>query len=549
LNLVLQNVLRAIGLAWLLVAIPVAAYGHAVVVETVPADGALLDAAPDEVVIRFNEPVRPVAAQVLNATEDVMTPADAASVQGDDLRIALPSRMAQGSYLASYRVISADSHPVGGSIVFSIGTVSDRIAAPMEATNDRGWTAAMVIIRTILYAGIMGGAGGVLFLLVVGPIGEAARVTGRIAAMMAATGSLAALIAIGVQGGLLVGGPFTALADAATWRLGLTSGFGTTAVVAVAGLALVAACLGLGRPAVRPLAYAGAAAALAGLALSGHVVTAASRWITVPILLTHVTAAAFWIGSLLPLHQAVARSGAKAAPVVQRFSRVAMGAVAALVVAGLIIVLLQVQSLGALVTTTYGLILLSKLALVASLLGLAVLNKMRLTPALADGDPWAATALRRSIAAEITFVLAILVATAALGTTPPPRVLEGGEEAHTGHIHATHEGQTRGVSVTIVEAGRSAEIVLASDRSGINSVQITLQDSTGRPFQAQEVTFIAANPSAGVEPIRRPAEATGPATWQVEHLLLVPSGQWSIRIDALISDFEKAGFETVVALQ
>jgi copper transport protein len=549
LKLVLQTVLRAIAMAWLLVAIAVAAHGHAVVVETVPADGALLDTAPKVVVIRFNEPVTPVAAQVLNAAGDVMTPADAARVQGDELRIALPSRMAQGSYIASYRVISADSHPVGGSIVFSVGRVSDRMAAPMGAANDRGWTAAMVIIRAILYAGILGGAGGVLFLLVVGPIGEAARVTGRIAAVMAATGSLAALIAIGVQGGLLIGGPVTTLADAATWRLGLTSGFGTTAVVAVAGLALVAAGLGLGRPAVRPLAYAGAAAALAGLALSGHVVTAASRWITVPVLLTHVTAAAFWIGSLLPLHQAVARSGAKAAPVVQRFSRVAVRAVAALAVAGLIIVLLQVQSFGALVTTTYGLFLLAKLALVAGLLSLAVLNKMRLTPALAGGDPRAATSLRRSIAAELVFVLAILVATAALSTSPPPRVLEGVDETHAGHIHAAHEAQTREVSVTIIDAGRSVEVVLASDRSGINGAQITLQDSAGSPLQAQEVTFIAANPSAGVEPIRRQAEATGPGTWQVEHLLLVPSGLWSIRIDALISDFEKLGFETVVDLQ
>jgi hypothetical protein len=35
----------------------------------------------------------------------------------------------------------------------------------------------------------------------------------------------------------------------------------------------------------------------------------------------------------------------------------------------------------------------------------------------------------------------------------------------------------------------------------------------------------------------------------VERLLLVPSGSWSIRIDALVSDFEKAGFETVVTLR
>ena len=536
------------ALAWLLVVVPVPAHGHAVVVDTVPADGVLLGAAPEQVVIRFNEPVTPVAAQVLNAAGDVVASAESASIRGDELWIALPSPMSEGSYIASYRVISADAHPIGGSIVFSVGRVSERMATTMGAPDDFGWTVAMGIICTILYAGIMGGAGGVLFMLVVGPAGDAARATGHIAAMTAGAGSLAALIAIGVQGGLLIGGPVGNLADAATWRLGLTSGFGTTAVVAFAGLALVAA-FGLGRPTIRPLAYAGAAVALASLALSGHIVTAASRWITIPVLLAHTTAAAFWIGSLLPLHRCVASLGANAAPVVQRFSRMAVVAVAALVIAGFAVVLLQVHSFGAMVTTTYGLILLAKLGMVAGLLGLAILNRMRLTPALAAGDPWAATALRRSIAAEIVLVAGILVATAALGTTPPPRVLEEGAETHAGHIYATPETETHAVSVTITGGGRVAEVMLESDRSGINGARIQLRNSAGGPLQAQQVTFIAANPSAGVEPIRRNAEATGPGTWQVDNLLLVPSGSWSIRIDALVSDFEKAGFETMVNLE
>ena len=43
-------------------------------------------------------------------------------------------------------------------------------------------------------------------------------------------------------------------------------------------------------------------------------------------------------------------------------------------------------------------------------------------------------ALRRTIAAEIGLALSILVATAALATTPPPRVLDGGAERHAGHM-------------------------------------------------------------------------------------------------------------------
>jgi copper transport protein len=547
-NALLQALSGGIALAWLLLALSGAAHGHAVVLETIPADGTLLESAPDQIVIRFNEPVAPVAAQILNAAGEEITPAEPARVEGAELRIVLPPSLAEGSYIASYRVISADSHPVGGSIVFSVGTVSERVTAPMEPASDWGWTAAMVIVRAVVYGGILGGAGGVLFLLLVRPSGLAGRATTHIAAILAGAGGLAALLAIGIQGGLLMGGPVSDLANAATWRLGLTSGFGIAAVVAAAGLALVVAGLGPSQPAVlRPLAFLGAAAALTSFALSGHIVTAGPRWFTAPVLLAHTTAVAFWIGALLPLHWAVSRLSKESAPIVQRFSRLALGAVAVLVAAGLIIAVLQVGSIRGLIKTTYGLILLAKLALVAGLVALAAINKLRLTPSLARGEPGAAVVLRRTIAAEIGLGLAILVATAALGTTPPPRVLHGGAESHAGHLIEAH-GQATAVSVTMVSSGRSAEIVLASALSGINSAQIELLDSAGAPIEANEVTLMAANPSAGVEPIRRAAEPTGPGTWRIEDLLLVPAGRWSLRVDALVSDFEKATFETVITL-
>jgi copper transport protein len=79
-------------------------------------------------------------------------------------------------------------------------------------------------------------------------------------------------------------------------------------------------------------------------------------------------------------------------------------------------------------------------------------------------------------------------------------------------------------------------------------VQIELLDSAGAPIEASEVTLVAANPSAAVEPLRRAATATGPGTWRIEDLLLLPAGRWSIRVEALVSDFEKATFETVITL-
>jgi copper transport protein len=542
---------RALATLAVLLATGGTALGHAVVVETVPADGALVDSAPEAVVIRFNEPVRPVRAQVLDADGAAVSPAEAVSVEGPVLRIALPPGLAPGSYIASYRVVSLDSHPVGGSIVFSVERVSSRVTAPTGAADDTGWRLAIIAVRAFLYAGVLGGAGGVLFLLLVGPAEPVpARAARRIAATFAAGGCLAAVAAIGIQGGLLLAGPAASLAKATTWWTGLTSTYGVTAAVAAIGLALVA--VGLwpkGERRLRALAWLGAAAALVSFGLSGHVVTAGPSWLTVPVLIVHASAAAFWAGALVPLWQAVGALEEAAEPLVARFSRRAMAAVAVLVVAGLIIAVLQVETLRGLVETRYGLLLLAKLGLVAVLITLAAINKLRLSLDLARAAPGAATALRRTIAAEIVLVLAILVATATLGTTPPPRAFAGAAESHAGHLAEAGDQDAAGLSVTIVTGGYSAEIVLKSAESGINEATLTLLDGAGRPVEAQGVTFIVANPAAGVEPIRRTAEPDGSGRWRIAGLLLVPAGRWSVRIDVLVNDFEKAILETQILLR
>ncbi|HET6520923.1 MAG TPA: copper resistance CopC family protein, partial [Geminicoccaceae bacterium] len=187
-----------------------AALAHAVVVETVPADGAVLDAPPGTVVIRFSEPVTPIAVRVLDGAGRAMTAPEAATARDREVRIALPPDLPRGSYIASYRVTSLDSHPIGGSIVFAVGAPSatgptDRAG---EADDDAGWRAALLAARLVLYAGLLGGAGGVLCrLLVRPPAADGAGAPGRATAGLAAAGAVAALLSIGLEGGLLTGAP------------------------------------------------------------------------------------------------------------------------------------------------------------------------------------------------------------------------------------------------------------------------------------------------------------------------------------------------------
>ena len=58
----------ALALALLLLA-GQAAHAHAVLIESVPVDGAVVEQAPREVVLRFNEPVAPAMLRVLDAED------------------------------------------------------------------------------------------------------------------------------------------------------------------------------------------------------------------------------------------------------------------------------------------------------------------------------------------------------------------------------------------------------------------------------------------------------------------------------------------------
>jgi putative copper export protein len=132
----------------------------------------------------------------------------------------------------------------------------------------------------------------------------------------------------------------------------------------------------------------------------------------------------FWLGSLWPLWTVVRREPAAIAVlIVQRFSRRAIPAVAILLTAGVVLAIAQVQSIGGILNTEYGSILTFKLVFVAFLVLLAIANRVWLTRAFAAGDAEARDGLQVTIIGEGVFALGILMATAMLGQTMPPRAL------------------------------------------------------------------------------------------------------------------------------
>lgn len=525
------------------------ASAHAVLLATEPVDGAVLGSPPGELVLRFNEPVAPVFVRVIGPDGQAVPTPDTVRAVDTELRLTLPPDLPQGGYIVSYRVISADSHPVGGSIAFAIGASSTPEAPLQDAAlaREKWWKTAKVLLRFMQNLALMLAAGGALFQLLVLRAGD--RIPGLRAMIAggAATAAVVAIIGIGVQGGLLAVVPISALLDPAIWRLGASSTVGTAALVLVPALMVVAlSSMMSSRRLGQTVAALGALAAVGSLVLTGH--AAASGWMTQLLLALHVIAVAYWLGALWPLHIILhTRSADEAVILVRRFSAIAVPAVGLLIVAGIAMALTHVAEPAELVESTYGRLLLLKIAFVGVLVSFAIVNRWRLTPALAHGSGQAPIALARNVRLELALAGAILFSTAVLAHTAPPHAAAPHDHhSHHEHVHGT---APPGYAIVTVSRGRTALIEVSPAQVGANAVTLWLLDTEGRPLEPIEVTLSFALPIAGIEPLGRTPTADGKGRYTLPRIDLPLHGRWRVRIDALISEFEKVIFTTELPVQ
>lgn len=160
-------------------------------------------------------------------------------------------------------------------------------------------------------------------------------------------------------------------------------------------------------------------------ALTGHASGSENLGaLLIPADTLHVLAAGSWIGGLLFVLVAEGverrrggRDGSLLAEIVPVFSPVALVAAGVLVATGTVASFVHVESVGALVSTAYGRLLLTKVALVLTVMVLGAVNWRRLTPQLLEaGD---AAALRRNATRELVIAQLVILVTALLVRTSP----------------------------------------------------------------------------------------------------------------------------------
>jgi len=274
-------------------------------------------------------------------------------------------------------------------------------------------------------------------------------------------------------------------------------------------------------------------------ALAGHASIEHPTWLFFPSDVLHVLAASVWVGGIACLLLALPAAtrelpGAARARLLlatlARFSPLALAAVATIAVTGVVQALIDVRSLHSLLETTYGALVLVKIALLLVLIALGWVNRERMLPALerlvdARETPGAAGVLaRRTLRSELALMLCVFGVTAALIAYTPPIDADAGP-----------------FSVNTRLGAAELELTIEPAEVGLNSGHIYLIDArSGTQFtQTKELTVTAKLPAKRIGPLMLKTIPAGAGHYILDSAVLSPGGTWQLEITDRVSEFEQ----------
>jgi copper transport protein len=587
------------GACVLALVVPAVASAHAQLEETSPQRGARVAAAPGLVSFRFNEPVEGSfgAVRVFTAEGGRVDAGDAFHPGGSGPMLAVHLRpgLHDGVYTATYRVISADGHPVSGGFVFTVGSGG---AAPRQTVAQLAGRAgagpvtatAFAVVRAVQYAAIALGLGGLLFLLVVWlpalrGAGEASagwrdgshRFVARVRWLLGAAavaGVVSACAGVVLEGATAASTSAWGALSSTVIRETVSTRFGTVwgaaALIWLAAGATAAAGLRLGArrapvlvpaelgatgvavprtPALLWVALGTVALLTLVPALAGHASTQSPTALVFPANVAHVVAASVWVGGLVVLLFAVPaataaleppkRSGLLAA-LLARFSPVALLSVAILLATGVVQGVVEVASFAHLLDTAFGRAVLIKLVLLGALVGLGAYNRQRSVPRLrvaaAREQPpgRSGVRLRTALRGEVALVGAALAVTGAL----------------SGYAPSTASG-TGPFSTTRTLGALQLQVTLDPARVGSNELHLYLLDArTGAPFRrARQLTVSASLPAKDIGPLPQTPQVAGPGHYVVQNAVLGVRGRWRLALGVRTSAFDETTTDVEVPVR
>ncbi|WP_052069597.1 copper resistance CopC/CopD family protein [Streptacidiphilus albus] len=630
-----------------------AASAHAALLSTDPAEGTVVQTAPTEVTLHFSEQVTlsPDDLRVFDPSGKQVTSGSTGHAGNDDTtaQVQLGSGLAEGTYTVAWRAISADTHPVSGAFTFSYGHASATTSvAGEQAPKGNALVGALYGgSRSVQYGAYALLIGSVVLVLRCWPRGVRLRSVQRLM-----LGGWVALL-LSTVAELLLRGPYAqagglgGVFDLSLIQQSLGERLGTLLVVRVLLLAAVGVFLavlagqaGIGaEPAaeapapeadpdraegagtgprqelrvrvVLGVAWAVLAVALACTwALGDHASVGMQVALAVPLDMVHILSMACWLGGLATVLVGLRRSeadGGIGAVQVARFSTIAMCSVAALVGTGVYQAWRGLGSWGALVSTTYGQLLLVKIGAVLVMLAAAWMSR-RWTAVLRDqpapaaavtpaGDEAAGAepagtesadaeqpdteqsddpvrraqlarqqALRagvvdrrardaspargmllRSVLLEVSFAVVVLIVTTLLTNSAPGRAVTEQKAAFA----AT---QNLPVNVTLpFNTGGSGDnavgkvnIEIDPARTGLNTLHAYVFDSKGQPVDVPELDVSLSLAAKQLGPLPVSLDHVDVGHWAAANLELPLQGSWLMAVSIRSDAIDETTVSTTI---
>ncbi|GAA1386936.1 copper resistance CopC/CopD family protein [Catellatospora chokoriensis] len=523
----------------MLLGLPQPAHAHAHLVGTDPAEGAVLQTAPDRVLFTFDEAVRgvPGGVQIYGPQGEQVEARP--TVTGAELEVVPAARLGHGTTVITWRVVSDDGHPISGALTFSVGAPTPvTTPAPSDASSvpEIPWT--LTLARVVGYLGLLLATGLVAFAALFLPTDPGADRPRRQLATLARTAAAVAvaawLAALPITALYLLGGGPALLSQGATWSALPLTEYAVAAAV-VGGLTLTVT---LFSPATttrrrRVAAVAAAALAVTAPALVGHARAASPEPLVIGADALHLLAGSVWLGGLVGLAltlPGLSSHGTTAAEVLARFSTTAAGVLAALVATGSLLTWRILGSWTALVDTGYGRLVLAKIAVVSAALAVAAWNRWSLLPRLQQAanktrrQAHARPVVRATAIEGAVLAVALLITGFLVDTSP-----EGGTRPASASVQAnpdTHETTLGDIKV---------RASLTPLTRGPNTLTLRLSTPPGEPTEgvAPPVVRLSSD-GATLGDIPLTQVSAGFYTAQV---MLPVAGTWRMQVSLRVSQF------------
>jgi copper transport protein len=567
-----------------------AASAHATLENSNPPSGSVVQQAPSQIVLTFNEPIRAVVSKIrVTGPDGKRADTGKASTKDHQLLIPLETGGPRGTYLVSYRIISADSHPVSGGFTYSFGQVT---ATPTDAGSQPVKTDPVVAValsaaRFVGFAGLVLLIGPALVLFALWPRRLSTEGPARVAMTAVLLLTVSTVLELYLQIPYTSGsGLFGASGEAV--REVMNTPFAAAHLVRLGVIASVTVLL---RPVIagkagrvdQTLLVILGVVGLATWPISGHPSASNVPTLTVVADVAHLASMAVWLGGLVMLFGFLLRRAddRELRAILPVWSGWAMFAVTVLVLAGTAQALVEIGTFNALFHTTYGQLVIVKVGLLAVVLGFAAYSRNLVNrhfalvaearvdddevlaeeAAGADEDEAdeavgedadddearpvhdeenaetetarATKRLRWGVLVEVAIAVVVLGVTSALVQTSPAR-----------SVSDAANSPAEPFSVTLSDKLFKLEVDVSPGAVGPNTLHLYAGKPDGSaPLPVAEWKGTAALPAQGIEPIDIPLLAITPdhASGQI---LLPNAGTWDLTFTVRTDDTHES---TVVA--